>query len=748
MAVIYVINPCRIYPNGALFSRIPEVGQLHLDDTVASVVARAERGVPVLVINYIKVALGGIDIIEKEVGGNLFVGVVPLDVGLGEHLGREGVGPPPREHVGGQVAVREFQAVVDIRQVHVEVAGEIRAVGQGQPPAVAVQFLAPVEGNAPGHPPRVVGVERYAHPGRGVAAGIDRDTPYVVRFRKKVVRAAHLERNGFPRYRGHAQITLGFPRFQHIGVIGGVDDGVVEADAPDVPVVDPFREAERAVGLADVAPADIAHRGVEQGVDGGMGHRDVHPVLDQRDPHIARQVVAGIVLLECPGEGSLGVELVGEREICVRAERPGPVAAARLAVQYHETEVGIGEYVAFHPERTVVGGGRNRPAVQGRPLALDVHGANGILADTARDLGAAVERGPFAAVDANGTGVEQDEIRVLVVILPRRGGHAEIEESGVFEEEIALFREIDVEAGDIHHLLFRFDLREIGVVGGIHRELRGDVIPDVEAGVGFGIGMVGAVHPGHTAAGVRLDLEIDAGSRGPDVGHHGVKPALELAVMPEPARDGNEIGGFIAVADIAADVETPFHGIALPVFERLEGKGHFRGPAALVDRGLDPPDAVPALVDVAALIADDGVALHPERIGHEGVAVAKVTERVDEQFHHIVAPDILVLPHGGGEKFPRLGVVGLDAEIDGVAILQHHHPCLLAGGSPVQRLLLEKKVLVGRRILPRLIVQTAVDRDGLVRRADLDTDVGTLNGGSRRFAFFLGGEREGKTGDE
>ena len=73
---------------------------------------------------------------------------------------------------------------------------------------------------------------------------------------------------------------------------------------------------------------------------------------------------------------------------------------------------------------------------------------------------------------------------MLVLIAPSlRAGRAaarEVEDAAPFEEEIALLREEQAEARQVHLLLVDFDLREVGVDREVGGEVRGDAVLRVD----------------------------------------------------------------------------------------------------------------------------------------------------------------------------------------------------------------------------------------------------------------------------
>ena len=71
------------------------------------------------------------------------------------------------------------------------------------------------------------------------------------------------------------------------------------------------------------------------------------------------------------------------------------------------------------------------------------------------------DRPPTAETD--GSAEEWNELR-RTFIAPKS------ESAGVFEKEVAFFREEQIEPREIDLLLINFDLREVGAVGGVESE--------------------------------------------------------------------------------------------------------------------------------------------------------------------------------------------------------------------------------------------------------------------------------------
>ena len=67
---------------------------------------------------------------------------------------------------------------------------------------------------------------------------------------------------------------------------------------------------------------------------------------------------------------------------------------------------------------------------------------------------------------------------------------AELERRGVLEEERPLLREEQIEARQVDLLFVGFDLREVGVVGGVERQVRTDSPLQVDADVAVPVDLI------------------------------------------------------------------------------------------------------------------------------------------------------------------------------------------------------------------------------------------------------------------
>src|SRR6185503_12644927 len=101
-------------------------------------------------------------------------------------------------------------------------------------------------------------------------------------------------------------------------------------------------------------------------------------------------------------------------------------------------------------------------------------------ADLDRDDPAAIQADAAAVKEIRLTGGRRRR-------LAERAGDAaaarEVEQAAPLEEELALLREEQVEAGEVHLLLVDLHLREVGVVGEVGGEVGGQSVFDVAADI-------------------------------------------------------------------------------------------------------------------------------------------------------------------------------------------------------------------------------------------------------------------------
>ena len=224
---------------------------------------------------------------------------------------------------------------------------------------------------------------------------------------------------------------------------------------------------------------------------------------------------------------------------------------------------------------------------------------------------------------------------------PERDPAAEIEDAAAFQEELALLREEQTEAGQVDLLLVHLDLREIGVDGEIggqvlcHAVL--DVEPDVAVTVVEYLRVGGEVGPAR-ADQIRFDLERAVARRHVDAGHGGGRRDAEQA-RAGGIRHRGQIDRLVLVVNPPPELQTPDLRAAGPIPERFERNLHLGRPAALEPAGAHVPDRIPVAVGVA-FVGDLKVEDAADRVDLEGEPVAAVVEGVEGDAERLVVDEL------------------------------------------------------------------------------------------------------------
>ena len=144
---------------------------------------------------------------------------------------------------------------------------------------------------------------------------------------------------------------------------------------------------------------------------------------------------------------------------------------------------------------------------------------------------------------------------------------------------------------------------------------------------------------------------------------------------------------FLTIAgQFAPQVETPHVGTGAVAYGG-EWQPDFRLPAMLGADCLHVPDAVP--LDVKRrVVGHAGVVLDSVGIRPKHIPVPVVVHRVDGKKKRVVIEGHLVPFHHAGHDFFGLGVVGDDAEVNTVLIVNHHEFSLLCHGHTLPRFVL------------------------------------------------------------
>ena len=298
---------------------------------------------------------------------------------------------------------------------------------------------------------------------------------------------------------------------------------------------------------------------------------------------------------------------------------------------------------------------------------------------------------------------------------------AELEDTRVLEEELALLGQEQVEARQVHDLVVGFHLREVGVGGEVEHEA-GAHLP---LGVGAHRRVVVArqravVLPLQVRAheAVRLQLQVQArvleAGKAQQVARpaHAVEPALGAGPRA-PQR-------LLALpANEALHVEAPRLGaVVRRVAQAAKRDRELRRPAlGRAARG-DPPHRAPVGVVARALVAHQRLELRAVRVGGEQERVPVVVERVDQDRDAVVArPDRPVVEarlqqpvalQDPADHPLRLAVERAHADVERRVVVQHAHLGRLARRLALLRLALpEARGRLGQR--PRRLVEDTVD---------------------------------------
>ena len=303
----------------------------------------------------------------------------------------------------------------------------------------------------------------------------------------------------------------------------------------------------------------------------------------------------------------------------------------------------------------------------------------------------------------------------------------------------------------------RLDLREVGVVGQVERQVGGDPVLDAHADLAQRVLVA-------EAAGVPIErADLEARERRQELqvaARRQVRQPLQHPhlgqLAGDVARDGRPDQRLGLLPDVAADLEAPpvrLAGRPRRVAQALEGDGHLRRPAVLdeaaarleqrvpgavaadAEPGLEAPaaSAAPAAAAPAASAApaaarapdpaaaagrlpagiDDGVARHAVPVHRELVGALLVEKRVEQDRHPVVAHRLVALrpvrPDDAGVR-----VVRVEGDVEVVAVVGDPHLGPLGRRSAFHRARLHE---VGDRLdrQPHRVVEAPVDAGRLVR---------------------------------
>src|SRR6185503_4084652 len=330
-------------------------------------------------------------------------------------------------------------------------------------------------------------------------------------------------------------------------------------------------------------------------------------------------------------EAGLEVLVAAEARRAVReigARGPTP-ASERIARRAEHAEGGLGEDVplqADHAHLRVLQW-QVLDRARAHQQAADIR-----VPDAALDLAAAPDRDLHALVftrgrqGADGAAVERQQVRVLDV-----GAHAELEDVGAVEEELALLREQDVEPRQVRLPLIDLGLGEVGVDREHAVQVGPELLGDVQAHVALRVTALAWIFHHEVAHVRRLDRQADAlVERGQALELAGDTHLedLEVELRSGPA------ARLLDLLDVALEIHAPAVETLL-VAQALDRDADLAAPAVGNARGLHFPHRVPRAVHVQALGGDDPVELGPQRIDREHEARALVAERVEHD-HDVI----------------------------------------------------------------------------------------------------------------
>ena len=304
------------------------------------------------------------------------------------------------------------------------------------------------------------------------------------------------------------------------------------------------------------------------------------------------------------------------------------------------------------------------------------------------------------------------------------------EELGAVQEERALLRKeeraarVERELGGV-----RLHLREVGVDRAVQRQVRRETPAHVAAELGAARVVVPPIAcrdtirvRGHHRIQIEHQAPVQVGqavdrSRLREeraLGAQGRHPAVLLAAALHAAHDVERprlhaVGGIAQRLERDGDLDLVAVG-GQPPFRLIHVVGREVGDlAAALERAEERAATVVRSLDQRA------VGLNPERVGAEDERLPAVVERVQENLDAIVGVDAIAV--GERRVHGARSGVRLDAEVDRGRRVEHEDFGLVLGGAAVDGRVL-REVGEPHRLLPRRLVQDAVDRDRCGRRVD------------------------------
>ena len=148
----------------------------------------------------------------------------------------------------------------------------------------------------------------------------------------------------------------------------------------------------------------------------------------------------------------------------------------------------------------------------------------------------------------------------------------------------------------------------------------------------------------------------------------------------------------------AHEVDAPGLNSSIAELQGLERDGDLRRPARLYDAGGNVPHAVPVGVGLLPLVERLIVVFGRHRIRLERVAVAAIVERVQDGGDGIDGARVVVTGQVADDELVRLVVVGLDADIQVLVVVENPDLGIESGGLPLPGLSLDE--VLGHRGCP------------------------------------------------
>ena len=282
----------------------------------------------------------------------------------------------------------------------------------------------------------------------------------------------------------------------------------------------------------------------------------------------------------------------------------------------------------------------------------------------------------------------------------------ELENPGILQKEIALFRKEQAESCEVHLLLVGFHLREVGVDREVPRQATRDAVFHVEAHICVGAdvharGLAGA--PEH----VRFQADVVAG---PDPLQTRERPRQRDPLQIVDAWQGRPEAVFVSAPDPPLEIHAPGLLIGAAEAQRPEWNHDLRVPPRLRDPRLHVPQRVPVLVDFPPLVDRLRVPLRAVRVRREHIAVPLVVERVQDDLEIVAGVTVEVLRQFAGEDVEGFAIVCEHPEVKVGGVVQHAHLGIFRGGLSFAGIALYETAR-RRRAGPIRFIECAVDPD-------------------------------------